>query len=273
VFVTRRICINRMAEKKKYYAVAKGRKPGVYTLWSGPGGAEGQVKGFAGAKYRGFATRSEAEAYVKSGGQTASLQEPLPELEGGEMAAKKTGRTRATPEKRAGQDYQAELAAGRVVIFSDGASTGNPGPGGYGVVVLTGKDHRELSAGFRCTTNNRMEILGCIAGLESLQRKSRVLIFSDSRYVVNAVNMGWAKRWRKNGWMRAPDSLGNLFRAENVDLWERMLDLLEYHEVTFQWVKGHAKNIENERCDRLAVAAAHAPDLPEDPGYPSDQCK
>ena len=245
-----------MAEKKKFYAVVKGRKPGIYSEWFGEAGAEAQIRGFNGALYRGFTSRQDAEAFLESGGVFVP-----PAFSDDAQSAE------------AAPDYQAELLAGRVVIFTDGASSGNPGPGGYGVVLLFGNQRRELSAGFRCTTNNRMEILACIAGLEVLKRKSKVTLYSDSRYVVHSIQLGWARRWRSHNWMRAPDSHGEVHSAENVDLWKRLLELLDSHEVTCYWVKGHASHAENERCDRLAVTAARADNLPEDPGFEAAQCK
>lgn len=149
-----------------------------------------------------------------------------------------------------------------VVIYTDGACTGNPGPGGYGVVLIYGEHRRELSGGFRRTTNNRMELLGPIEGLEALNQSCRVTLHSDSQYVVEGIEKGWAKRWRGNGWMRNKRE-----RAVNPDLWGRLLDLCETHEVEFRWVRGHAGDVENERCDQLAVEAAHGKDLPVDEGY------
>jgi ribonuclease HI len=259
-----------MAAKKNFYTVVAGRKPGIYTQWGGPGGAEEQVKGFAGAVFQGFATRAEAEAFLRSGGKRIepAPELPLPGLPARSTAGAAPAAARSTPE------YSADLAAGKVVVFTDGASTGNPGPGGYGAVLLTAGPHTgeimrsELSAGFRRTTNNRMELLGCIAALQSLKRRSNVVLYSDSRYVVNAVTLGWARRWQANGWLRAPNQSGLRQRAENVDLWEQMLVLLDQHDVEFRWVKGHANHAENERCDRLAVQAAHQPNLPPDPGFP-----
>ncbi|MCL5781279.1 MAG: ribonuclease HI [Bacillota bacterium] len=146
-----------------------------------------------------------------------------------------------------------------VTIYTDGACSGNPGPGGYGVVMLY-KDHRkEMSAGFRDTTNNRMEILAAIVGLESLQERCNVTIYTDSQYLINAIEKGWAKKWRANGWMRNKKE-----PALNADLWERLLKLCERHNVKFVWVRGHSGNPENERCDRLAVEASKQPDLPPD---------
>ncbi len=154
-----------------------------------------------------------------------------------------------------------------VVIYTDGACTGNPGPGGYGVVLIYGEHRRELSGGYRRTTNNRMELMGPIKGLEALNQSCRVTLNSDSQYVVEGIEKGWAKRWRGNGWMRNKRE-----RAVNPDLWGKLLELCETHEVEFRWVRGHAGDVENERCDQLAVEAAHLKDLPVDDGYetPSD---
>lgn len=149
-----------------------------------------------------------------------------------------------------------------VTVYTDGSAIGNPGPGGYGVVILFGDIRRELSGGFRRTTNNRMEILACIKALEALNRPCRVTLHSDSRYVVDAVSKGWARKWRANGWMRNKTE-----RALNPDLWERLLEVSAKHDVEFRWVRGHAGVAENERADRLAVAAAQSAGLPPDAAY------
>ena len=135
-----------------------------------------------------------------------------------------------------------------VEIFSDGACSGNPGPGGYGVVLRFGNIEKELSGGESSTTNNRMELLGVITGLAALKEPCRVIRTTDSKYVVDSVTKGWVYGWKKKGWIKSDKK-----PALNVDLWERLLPLLEKHEVTFNWVKGHAGHPENERCDRLAV--------------------
>jgi ribonuclease HI len=150
----------------------------------------------------------------------------------------------------------------QVIIYSDGACLGNPGPGGYGSVLLYQGIRKELSGGYRRTTNNRMELMGAIVALEALKTRSRVKLYSDSKYVVDAVEKGWAQKWRRNGW-RKPDKQ----MAMNPDLWERLLTACAKHDVRFEWVKGHAGNVENERCDVLANAAAVAQELPPDPGY------
>ena len=151
-----------------------------------------------------------------------------------------------------------------VIIYTDGACTGNPGPGGYGVVLIFGERRRELSGGYRLTTNNRMELVGPIKGLEALNQSCRVTLHSDSQYVVESTKEGWAKRWRSNGWMRSKRE-----QAVNPDLWGKLLDLCETHEVEFQWIRGHSGDVENERCDQLAVQAAHGKNLPADDGYES----
>ena len=137
-----------------------------------------------------------------------------------------------------------------VVIYTDGACSGNPGPGGYGIILQYGAHRKELSQGFAETTNNRMELLAVITALEALKTSCAVDLYSDSKYVIDAIQKGWAVKWRSKNWMRTPKE-----KAKNPDLWERLLDLLDYHDVTFHWVKGHAANENNNRCDELAVQA------------------
>lgn len=146
-----------------------------------------------------------------------------------------------------------------IKIYTDGACKGNPGPGGYGVVLLSGDRRKELSGGFRKTTNNRMEMTACIEGLRSLKRPCIVDLTSDSGYVVNAMEKGWVKRWRSKGWNLSPGK-----PAKNSDLWKLLLDLCAEHTVKFHWIKGHAGHPENERCDALAVEACQLKDLPAD---------
>ncbi|MGE0883065.1 MAG: ribonuclease HI [Blastocatellales bacterium] len=150
----------------------------------------------------------------------------------------------------------------QVVIYTDGACSGNPGPGGYGAVLLFNGHRKELSGGFRRTTNNRMELLGAIEALRALKESCSVKLHTDSQYIVNAIEKGWAKRWQANGWMRNKKE-----KAVNPDLWEQLLTLCQQHKVEFVWVRGHNGDKENERCDRLAVAAAQQPNLPADDVY------
>ena len=134
-----------------------------------------------------------------------------------------------------------------VVIYTDGACSGNPGPGGFGIILQYGEHRKEISQGFDNTTNNRMELLAVITALEALKTPCTVDLYSDSKYVIQK---GWAVKWRSKNWMRTPKE-----PAKNPDLWERLLNLLDIHDVTFHWVKGHAQNENNNRCDQLAVEA------------------
>ena len=150
----------------------------------------------------------------------------------------------------------------QVEIYTDGSCLNNPGPGGYGVVILNSSTRQELSGGFRKTTNNRMEILAVIKGLKALKEPHRVMIYTDSQYVVNAMTKGWAKKWQRNNWQRNPQE-----KAKNPDLWQELLQLSTQHQVNFTWVRGHSGNTENERCDRLAFSAAQNHNLQEDVNY------
>ena len=161
-----------------------------------------------------------------------------------------------------GMEFNSEKTIEGVAIYSDGAADPNPGPGGYGVVLLCKGRRKELSEGFKCTTNNRMELLGVIAGLEALKMKCSGTVYSDSKYVVDAVNLGWVYNWQKKGWRRKKSG-----KAKNSDLWQRFLDVYKKHDMVLKWVKGHAGIEENEVCDQLAGAAAKGNDLPEDTGY------
>ncbi|HXA01846.1 MAG TPA: ribonuclease HI [Cytophagaceae bacterium] len=145
-----------------------------------------------------------------------------------------------------------------ITIYTDGAAKGNPGPGGYGVVLKYKEHRKELSEGFRKTTNNRMELLAVIAGLESLKQEGQhVIIYSDSRYVVDAVEKGWIWGWEKK----------NFKDKKNPDLWKRFIKIYRKHKVKFEWLRGHAGDIENEICDKLAVKAAEGPGFKVDHEY------
>ena len=150
----------------------------------------------------------------------------------------------------------------RVIIYTDGACIGNPGPGGYGAVIMFNQHRKEIAGGFRKTTNNRMEILAAIRALETLTEPCEVTLHSDSAYLVNAMMQGWAERWKAQGWKR-----GKQGKAANPDLWEILLNLNGTHRLTFKWVPGHKGIPENERCDALANAAARGKDLPIDEAY------
>ena len=145
-----------------------------------------------------------------------------------------------------------------IYLFTDGAASGNPGPGGYGAILRCGSLEKEFSGGFRLTTNNRMELLAVITGLEAIRWEgAQVEIYSDSSYVVNAVTQGWLETWKRTGFKK----------KKNSDLWLRFDAIARHHRLTFHWIKGHAGHPENERCDALAVAARSLPGLPEDEGY------
>ena len=145
-----------------------------------------------------------------------------------------------------------------IFLYTDGAASGNPGPGGYGVVLKCGEAVKEISGGFALTTNNRMELLAVIKGLEAIRWENAVVeVYSDSTYVVKAINEGWLEGWIRKGWKK----------VKNPDLWQEFLPLYRKHRVTFHWIKGHAGHPENERCDRLAVAAYNQSGLPQDEGY------
>ena len=136
-----------------------------------------------------------------------------------------------------------------IFLYTDGAASGNPGPGGYGVVLRCGGHEKEMSEGFRLTTNNRMELLAAIVGLEALKEACDVRLVSDSKYLVDAVTKGWLDQWQANGWKKADRK-----PVLNPDLWKRLLVQLDRHSVTFEWIKGHAGHPFNERCDALATA-------------------
>ena len=216
--------------KEKFYAVAVGGETGIYTDWPS---AERQVKGVAGAKYKSFSTEAEAKAFLEN-----------PVYNKKTVGAKK--------QKAVSRAAKPPLADNAVLIYTDGGSINNPGPGGYGVVIEMDGDRRELSGGFRLTTNNRMEMTAALVALHEVMECGRpVCLHSDSSYLVNGITRGWAKGWRKRGWKKSDGQ-----PALNSDLWGRLLELVEGMDVQFYWVKGHAGNPLNERCDRLAVAAA-----------------
>jgi ribonuclease HI len=151
-----------------------------------------------------------------------------------------------------------------IEIFTDGASSGNPGPGGYGVILRSGKHYKEMSEGFRKTTNNRMELLAVITGLEALKSPNQdVMVFSDSKYVIDAIEKKWINGWLKKGFLG----------KKNKDLWLRYLEISRQHNVKFTWVRGHAGHPENERCDELAVSAAKQKNLLIDSFFEAEALK
>ena len=225
---------------KKYYAVAVGRQPGIYDNWPA---AQAQVSGFPGARFKGFPSRGAAEAWLH-----------MPTF--GQAPGNIGSKPRPAPSPPA-------LREDGVTIYTDGGALNNPGPGGYGIVKICNGTRIERSGGYRLTTNNRMELMACIVALRELKHRDKpVRLYTDSGYVVNGINKGWARNWRKRGWRKADNQ-----PAVNPDLWGELLNLTADLDITFVWVKGHAGNPMNERCDELAVAAARRSGLPEDVGY------
>lgn len=226
-------------------------------MWSGEDGAAKQVQGFPAALFRGFTRREDALAWLEG-----LDEETLPSELRTDLVTSLRGSAQADTAE-AGEPEP-------IVIYTDGGAIGNPGPGGYGIVIRCGKHRHELCGGYRLTTNNRMELMACIVALEALDRlctelaSKPVVLYSDSRYVVDGVKEGWAERWRRHGWQRS-----NGETAENVDLWGRLLRLDADHDVTFRWVKGHAGRPGNERADQLASKAAQQENLPPDTAYES----
>lgn len=214
--------------KKKWYGVAVGKKPGIYETWFGKGGAHEQIEGFKGARYKGFASYEEAEAFVD-------------------------GSFKVSPKKASGLPPESVPDENTIIVYTDGGAINNPGPGGYGAVIIYGEDKiEELSGGKRHTTNNRMEMLAAIKALEFLNGESKkIILHTDSSYVVNAINKGWLSSWKKRGWKKADGK-----DVLNQDLWVRMSQTLEKINVEFVWVKGHAGLKYNERCDELANSNA-----------------
>jgi len=223
---------------QKFYAVAKGIKPGIYNSWAE---AKIQIDGFSGAIFKSFASMAEAKDWIEKNSDKKILSN------------KKESHSTDTHSHKSDE----------IIIYTDGGSSCNPGPGGYGIVMIYKETIKEISGGFRLTTNNRMELMGVIVALRTLkQRDHKVTIYTDSSYVVNGITKGWAKSWRKNNWIKSDKQ-----KAVNSDLWGPLLDLIEPLNINFIWVKGHAGNKYNERCDELAVSAAKGKDLPVDKGY------
>ena len=249
--------------KSKIYVVAQGKTPGVYTGWGGVGQAQEQVQGYPGAVYKSFGSAREAKEWLETVPHRPAVMDALAKLpDSGRLSG---GRKKSSGAAASG-GHQADLEAGKIVIYTDGGCLGNPGPGGYAAVVLDDQERNELSGGYKRTTNNRMEVLACIKGLESTPSGAEVVLISDSKYTVDAMTKGWARKWRSKNWMRTPTEA-----AKNPDLWKRMLEVCEERKVMFRWVKGHAGTEENERCDELAVSASRGDDLAVDEGFSEEE--
>jgi len=225
--------------KKKFYAVAAGRQTGILTDWTA---AEKQVKGFPGARYKSFFSKLEAEKW---------LQDPV------------YSKKKSLPGRTAQKDIEPEKNDADIVIYTDGGCSNNPGPGGYGAVIVAAGRQVEVSGGYRLTTNNRMEMMAAIVALRRFETSTEsIQLYSDSSYLVNGIKKGWVVNWQRNGWKKS-DGRDVL----NIDLWKELIRFTAKGNVRFQWVKGHAGNVLNERCDRLAVNSAKKEDLPVDYGY------
>ena len=235
----------------KYYAVRRGRQTGIFNTWEA---CSAQVTGFAGAQFKSFATRAEAEAYLAGARQARQPARPSAER-------KPSPRPAPVRPRPAVAAPTALDAPPQTVIYTDGGCFVNPGPGGYGALVIADGHRRELSGGYRRTTNNRMELMACIAGLRALHRPGAVRLVTDSRYVANSLSKGWAKRWRAAKWLRAGKPV------PNADLWAILLDLCDKRSATVRWVRGHAGPAENERCHTLATKALQRGGWPADEGY------
>ncbi|MCF7822626.1 MAG: ribonuclease HI [Candidatus Marinimicrobia bacterium] len=238
------------AKANKFYAVFQGKQPGIYNAWED---VNKQVSGFKGAKYKSFSNRDEAVEWLRECVLSAkeSVDESLIEIIKTHLSDFPSSTV-----------HSSRRSENQIIIHTDGGASPNPGVGGYGVVLEKGSYRKELSAGYQLTTNNRMELMACIAALQALNEPSELILYTDSKYVVDSITKGWVERWRTKGWKKSDGQL-----AENIDLWIILVDLLEIHSVQFQWVKGHAGNKENERCDVLANGARKSKHLLKDSGY------
>ncbi|MCB9480983.1 MAG: ribonuclease HI [Desulfobacteraceae bacterium] len=209
--------------KKKWYAVLKGKKPGIYESWFGENGAKVQIDGFKGAVFKGFLSLEEAEDFICSPKKN-NLKVPEVDL--------------------ADNDF--------IVVYTDGGCINNPGPGGFGAVIIENGKIKELSGGKRLTTNNRMEMTACIEALKYLKKASKkIILHTDSAYIANAVNKGWLNSWIKKNWVKSDGK-----PVLNPDLWKQIYEYLQILDVEIKWVKGHAGIKYNERCDVLANSNA-----------------
>ena len=196
--------------------------------------------------FEGVCTAIELELQ-KSAPSSVALRAPAYTRKGYATSVRRQSRQRLCSPQ--GEALEKERSMKQVTIYTDGACSGNPGPGGWGAILMYGSHKKELSGGEGHTTNNRMELTGVITALEALKEPCVVELYSDSKYVIDALEKGWAKGWQAKGWIKADKK-----PALNPDLWQRLLELCDYHQVNLHWVKGHAENPYNNRCDELAVA-------------------
>lgn len=237
---------------KKYYLVVHGRQPGIYTSWFGEDGASKQVENFTDTIYKGFYSKEDALAWLRDFSEE-TLRQYAPNLLEFVDYSK--------PIEAIDRDTDL-LNEGKVVIHTDGCALGNPGQGGYAAILRYKERVKEITGGFRETTNNRMEIMACIEGLKALKQKLSVVVFSDSKYVVDSINNKWVYGWRNKNWVKSKNR-----KVPNADLWKVLLELIEVHEVEFRWVRGHNNDKNNQRCDFLATEAAQKSNLSIDVGF------
>lgn len=238
--------------KKQYYIVVHGHKPGLYTEWFGSNGAANQVVGFPEAIYKGFYTKEDALEWLNEYSRETLLAYAPNLLDLLDFKS-----SLSSP-----ADDIALLQIEKIVVHTDGCAIQNPGPGGFAVILRHKGRTKEITGGFQNTTNNRMELKACIEGLKALKEKCEVIIFSDSKYVVDGITNGWVEKWNANGWLVKKGQ-----SVANMDLWKELSELCKQHNVEFRWVRGHNINKDNERCDVLASAAAKKPNLKIDEGF------
>lgn len=255
--------------KQKFYVVWSGREPGIFTTWAE---CQAQVRGFAGARFKAYPSRAEAEkAFIESedvkiyGGP--SKDDVGATSGGGSSSSSSSSKVKPKVKSSRGKPapHAAAFARGEWVLYTDGGADPNPGPGGFGVVVMRlDADRQELYGGYEKTTNNRMELMGWIKGLQATPVDAEVAVFSDSKYVGDMFAKGFAHGWRERSWRTSSKK-----PAANIDLWSALLKLTDERQVTFTFVRGHTGVPENERCDELATQAM-AETLVPDVGYQDD---
>ena len=242
--------------RKQYYVVVHGRQPGFYTEWLGENGASKQVEGFTDAIYKGFYNKEDASQWLREFSEE-TLQTYAPNLL--DLV------DYTVPIQVVDGDVEL-LKEDKVVIHTDGCALGNPGPGGYAVILRYKDRQKEISGGVQETTNNRMELMACIEGLRALKQKSTVVVFSDSKYLVDSINNKWIYKWRNEHWVKSRNR-----KVLNADLWKTLLDLIGQHEIEFRWIRGHNIDKSNQRCDFLAREVADKSNLSVDTGFDREE--
>jgi ribonuclease HI len=238
--------------KKQYYIVVHGLKPGLYTEWFGDNGASKQVEGFNDAIYKGFYSKEDALVWLREFSEE-TLRKYAPNL---------LDLVDYSVPLQVVDEGSECLKEGKIIIHTDGCAMGNPGAGGFAALLRYKEREKEITGGFQETTNNRMELMACIEGLKALKQKSDIVVFSDSKYLVDSINEKWIYKWRNNHWMKSKKK-----QVMNADLWKTLLELVEQHEIEFRWVRGHNIDKNNQRCDFLAKQAAQGQNLPVDTGF------